>query len=214
MNAVRAANVEAPVGGTAGLSGTSTTGCRRRRSCKRSSTAGGSTGVEGFFTYTWNCCGDPQTLANHPELLGHVEERERDDDRPAPQGPRLSRRRRLFGKGCPGRATRGRIARSRRLRSPTIHLRPLQLTVAALASQPPTAALPARRSPRPERIIELPETRIDDLAVALAAATNGAAPTELARKRAATSDSLARIARSRPENTAICGLGPIRGRRL
>ena len=25
-------------------------------------------GVEGFFTYTWNCCGDPQTLANHPEL--------------------------------------------------------------------------------------------------------------------------------------------------
>jgi hypothetical protein len=25
-------------------------------------------GVEGFFTYTWNCCGDPETLANHPEL--------------------------------------------------------------------------------------------------------------------------------------------------
>ena len=24
--------------------------------------------VEGFFTYTWNCCGDPETLANHPEL--------------------------------------------------------------------------------------------------------------------------------------------------
>ena len=27
-------------------------------------------GVEGFFTYTWNCCGDPETLANHPELWG------------------------------------------------------------------------------------------------------------------------------------------------
>jgi len=25
-------------------------------------------GVEGFFTYTWNCCGDQETLANHPEL--------------------------------------------------------------------------------------------------------------------------------------------------
>ena len=25
-------------------------------------------GVQGFFTYTWNCCGDPETLANHPEL--------------------------------------------------------------------------------------------------------------------------------------------------
>jgi hypothetical protein len=25
-------------------------------------------GAEGFFTYTWNCCGDPETLANHPEL--------------------------------------------------------------------------------------------------------------------------------------------------
>jgi hypothetical protein len=24
--------------------------------------------VQGFFTYTWNCCGDPETLANHPEL--------------------------------------------------------------------------------------------------------------------------------------------------
>jgi hypothetical protein len=27
-----------------------------------------SAGVEGFFTYTWNCCGDPETLANHAEL--------------------------------------------------------------------------------------------------------------------------------------------------
>jgi hypothetical protein len=25
-------------------------------------------GAQGFFTYTWNCCGDPETLANHPEL--------------------------------------------------------------------------------------------------------------------------------------------------
>lgn len=25
-------------------------------------------GVQGFFTYTWNCCGDPETLSNHPEL--------------------------------------------------------------------------------------------------------------------------------------------------
>jgi hypothetical protein len=25
-------------------------------------------GVEGFFTCTWNCSGDPETLANHPEL--------------------------------------------------------------------------------------------------------------------------------------------------
>jgi hypothetical protein len=36
-----------------------------------------SEGVEGFFTYTWNCCGDPQTLAKPSRALGHVEERER-----------------------------------------------------------------------------------------------------------------------------------------
>ena len=31
----------------------------------------------GFFTYTWNCCGDPENACQPSRALGHVEERER-----------------------------------------------------------------------------------------------------------------------------------------
>lgn len=67
MNAVRAAEVKHPWGAPQSF-GDDYYRVPSRQELQAIIDRWRAAGVEGFFTYTWNCCGDPETLANHPEL--------------------------------------------------------------------------------------------------------------------------------------------------